>query len=728
MSHTRELQWTGRVVCLLVVAAGCLHGASSASAAVYEVRACDAAGGANNSWGTSVNHGAMSAYTACPSSGDGKRGIMTRHAVGGAGAFAPGGAAARATFTAPAGTSIVGIRASYSFVREDPSWQVGLSNGSTVLRGCLPGGGSICVAAADNEQIGVPGGNVLYIETFCPAGACATSSSGNPGTGYVRARATIYAATVQISDPGAPGISVEGRGLWTDGWKRGRQELVMNAWDTTGISENRVYIDGNLVGRIGRPCDYTVPSPCPNGGDNFAVETGTSAQDGKHTVTVETVDAAGNNTSSSREVLIDNTPPSAPQDLAVENGDGWRASNDFAVTWGNPKDSGSSVAGVEYEICPAGGGDCKRGSATGDAMSRVAKLKVPEPGDWLLRVWLRDAAGNESRTTAAPPVHLRFDDQAPSAAFAPTDPNDPTRIAVDVKDSTSGLGSGAIELREQGASAWRPLDSRVERTELAASLDDEQLRDGVYEFRARALDRAGNERSTDQKADGSKQQLTLPLRLKTRLSAGAVQRRAGKRTVLRQRFRISYGRRARIRGRLVTAEGTPFADQELVVSQRLHQTGAAFTPLARIRTTKTGRFSYRASWGPARTLRFRYGGTKIIRPATREVRLHVPAMTTVRTGRRSFLNGEIMRFRGRLRGGRIPPGGKLVELQVRLRGRYRTFATTRANRSGRWEYRYRFDGTVGRQTYKFRVYVPREPTYPFRGGMSRQVRVSVRGV
>ncbi len=87
-----------------------------------------------------------------------------------------------------------------------------------------------------------------------------------------------------------------------------------------------------------------------------------------------------------------------------------------------------------------------------------------------------------------------------------------------------------------------------------------------------------------------------------------------------------------------------------------------------------------------------------------------------------------MTLRGRLRGARIPPEGKLVELQVLLRGRFRTFATTRAAGDGRWSYDYRFDGTRGRQVYRFRARIPRESNYPFGTGRSAIARVRVRGL
>jgi hypothetical protein len=85
-------------------------------------------------------------------------------------------------------------------------------------------------------------------------------------------------------------------------------------------------------------------------------------------------------------------------------------------------------------------------------------------------------------------------------------------------------------------------------------------------------------------------------------------------------------------------------------------------------------------------------------------------------------------FRGRLGGRPIPAGGKLVELQVYSRRKWRTFGTARANETtGLWSYRYRFESIMGRVSFRFRARIRKEATYPFDLGTSPRVRVSVRG-
>ena len=74
----------------------------------------------------------------------------------------------------------------------------------------------------------------------------------------------------------------------------------------------------------------------------------------------------------------------------------------------------------------------------------------------------------------------------------------------------------------------------------------------------------------------------------------------------------------------------------------------------------------------------------------------------------------------------VPRGGMVVEMQVRIGRRWRTFATTRARGTGgTFRYRYRFMRTYTRVTYRFRALVRAEAAYPYATGASRTVKVRV---
>jgi hypothetical protein len=717
---TMRLPLRRSMLCAVLV--GAALAPATATAGTYDVVACDAAGGVNNSWAAVSNHPDLLAYAECPSGGDGRRGLVARHAL--KAANAPAGAYAHMRFDAPAGTAVVGLRASYRFFRSDSSWQVGLSNGRALLRGC-PAGHPPCDMGSADEFIGIPASSTIYIETFCPSG-CSLDSVNDPARWYRRASASLYSATVRIQDDAPPTVSAVSGGLWSDGWKGGVQDIRFAAGDSAGVRSSAVLVDGTARLGSNEACDYTRPAPCRNSSPAFQLDTTTIKPDGQHALAVEVVDAAGNPARVGRTVLIDNTAPVTPLDVQVAGGAGWRSTNDFDLGWRNPTEAAAPIAGAEFEICPAGTTTCcVRGSRSGKGLSSIEDLKVPSAGEWDIKVWLRDEAGNHDPKTAAV-LKVGWDDAAPELHFTEPDPNDPTLLALSTRDAGSGVVRGSIEIKSVGSEAWRPLPSSVQGRRVLARLDDERLRDGRYELRGYGADAAGNERTTQALADGGKAELRLPLRIKTSLRAGVVRR--GRKTRFRSRAFIRYGTPVRVTGRLTARGGNPVQDTEVVVLSRIRADGAQYEPLATVKTSRTGRFSFRVPRGPSRVLQLRYGGTGTVRSATRMVSLLVRGRSTMRRDKRSYLNGEVMQLSGRLRGGRIPAEGKLVELQVRLRGSWRTFATTRADAKGRWSYGYRFDGTRGRQTYRFRVRVPRESNYPYDTGTSRAIRVPVRGV
>jgi hypothetical protein len=269
-----------------------------------------------------------------------------------------------------------------------------------------------------------------------------------------------------------------------------------------------------------------------------------------------------------------------------------------------------------------------------------------------------------------------------------------------------------------------------------AFLDDETLPKGLYELRARALDQAGNERTTTSRENGQPAVLALPVRARSRLVVGRLGRRRctgrGRHRSCRRSLvespRLRYGQRARLHGRLMTG-GRPLESTPIEVWAQTKSSGAPWRRIADLQTSRTGRFGFPVGRGPARFLRFRYAGTGTIRGRTAVVDLRVKASSTLRPSRRDVVNGEYVTFRGRLRGRPIPPGGKLVELQVYTRRRWRTFAQPRARaNTGRWAFRYRFEAIRGRVTFRFRARIRRESDYPFHTGTSGQVHVRVRGL
>jgi hypothetical protein len=183
-------------------------------------------------------------------------------------------------------------------------------------------------------------------------------------------------------------------------------------------------------------------------------------------------------------------------------------------------------------------------------------------------------------------------------------------------------------------------------------------------------------------------------------------------------------RRLRVRGRLVGPDGEPIAGARIEVLAQLHRAGSRFRAIGSTRTSRKGGFSYKAPPGASRTLRFGYR-SHVNDPAfttTLDVLQRVRASATLHASRHSVPRGGRVTFRGRLRGGYVPPRGKLVELQATDRGRWRTFALVRSDRRGNFRYRYRFAGS-GR--FAFRVRVRFERAYPYILGYSPRTAVRV---
>jgi len=355
-------------------------------------------------------------------------------------------------------------------------------------------------------------------------------------------------------------------------------------------------------------------------------------------------------------------------------------------------------------------------------------------------VWRRDEAGNQDAGAASVPVTLRYDPEAPQLAFEPPAAADPTTVAVQVTDGLSGLAGGSIEIGRAGANTWQALETQKVGSRLTARIDDAALPPGDYVLRSTARDQAGNEASTTARLDGRPMALTLPLRIPSVLQVGVVGKRTvrrvvrvhGRRRTIRRRVTVVkpaagmvFGGNARVTGRLVNRDGQGVPGAELQVLSR--SDASAEQLVDTVRTDAAGNFAYTAAGSASRVLRFAYGGSSLILPAQGEVRLRVPATSTLRPSRTRLRNGQSVAFVGRVRTLPVPAGGKLVELQVLLSGRWQTFRTGRTDQAGVWRLSYRFTRTRSLQRFRFRAKLPREAGYPFANGRSRSVQVVVRG-
>jgi hypothetical protein len=594
-------------------------------------------------------------------------------------------------------------------------------------RGCPNQGKTQAAGWPRPETYDIAGATKVVQRVLC-VGSDKTPYCSARNLNYIR----TFTAAATVVDTSPPGVTITQDTPFTRGeWVGGTQQVSYGALDNVGVRAVRPVVAGVFYARTSRPCNYALPVPCANGPGALTLDT-TALADGTQPMVLQAEDAAANlGGSSSVTTRVDNTAPGAVP-VSVEGGDTWRNRNDFDVTWTNPDEGDRApIQATRYRLCPVGQPDCITDRRPAE-VDHLSNLTTPSPGEWQLRVWREDAAGNHEPANASVPVTLRYDPEPPDLGFEEPSASDPTLISVLVTDKISGLAGGEIELSAEGTGTWASLPTRQEGSRLIARVDDAALPPGQYLLRATARDRATNQNSTQSRLDGRPMTVNLPLRSPTFVHAGVVAHRSKhrgrghrKRTFLEQRARVSLGHEVRVAGVVKTRDGRPLADAQMHVLSRT--SASPEHELAVLRTDRRGRFAYVSRANATTVLRVAYQGSGTTLPSQREVTLLVPGSSTVHARPRRVLNGRAVSFAGRVRSLPIPTGGKLVELQVVLSGRWQTFRTVRTDASGAWRIRYRFRRSCGVLSYRFRARLPAEAGYPFEPGHTPGVAVRVRG-
>ncbi len=178
-------------------------------------------------------------------------------------------------------------------------------------------------------------------------------------------------------------------------------------------------------------------------------------------------------------------------------------------------------------------------------------------------------------------------------------------------------------------------------------------------------------------------------------------------------------------GRLTGAGGVPIGAAQVDVLSTPDYAGARTAAMPSVRTSADGTFSLRLPAGvSSRTLRFQYSADVDSPPVvTRALTLSVRAAMALAITPRTATVGRSIYFTGRLRGGPVPPGGKLLVLEARSPGgAWLEFDVIRSDARGRFHasYRFKFPGPAD---YQFRVLCEAEADYPFATGASRVMAI-----
>jgi hypothetical protein len=710
-----------------------------ASAGEYTISACQADGAdyASTAFEDFATRG-MKWRRACKPIGPGLRGLVTVNVAGTS--RVARGAESAFFLSAPPGTAFSRLRWSGQAHRRDCRYAL-------QLYAERPGTSPVVIKnVRANRSCPLPdraqasswpslraydlGGATRIVQRVVCVGAPSREFCSARGQNYIR----TFAAEATVVDGIAPSVGVISASPLARGeWVAGRQTLDYDASDNVGIKTASALIAGGGHGDDSRPCDYSQRIPCQSGGGSIEVDT-RGAPEGSQPLTVLAEDAAGNRAESAAVTAhIDNAPPGAVA-VGIAGGEGWRNSNDFDLAWTNPAEPDRApITAAHYRLCrAAGGSECVAGDRSGTAIAAIGNLAVSSPGEWELRMWREDAAGNQQTSNASQPVRLRFDPEPPQLGFETPSAEDPTRVSVQVTDRISGLGGGEVEISRIGSGTWQVLQTSQEGDRLLARIDDASLPSGDYELRANARDLAGNLAGTDRRLDGQPMRLKLPLRIATSMEAGVIERRTftrkGKkvrRAVLEPRAKVSFGQGVRLAGALANRAGHPLADAKLTVYSRPKEGSEQVD--GTVVTDARGRFVYPVQARSTRYFRFVFAGTPTILPAEDTATLLVKGYSTVDVQPSRILNGDSVLFSGRVKGRPLPETGKLLEIQFHNPGEWQTFKSLRSKADGSWSFEYPFNRTCGVQRYRFRVHLPPEAGYPLESGNSRVVAVRVRG-
>jgi hypothetical protein len=710
---------------------------ASARANEFTINACQADRGefSTQAFENFANRGMMW-KRACDPEGPGLRGLVTSNVVR-AGRVVRG---SRSYFVlkAPDGTRFARLTWSGQARRHDCRYALQLwadrPDGSSVAiknvranRGCPNPGKTQAAGWPTAHTYNIDGATRIQQRVLC-VGSDETPYCSSQDLNYIR----TFKAAATVVDVSPPGVTITPDNAFTRGeWVRGTQQVDYGALDNVGVRVVRAFVGAVPSAEAPRPCNYAQRVPCANGTGSVVVNT-TRLPEGSQSMALQAEDAAGNvGGSTPTTVRVDNTAPGAIA-AAVGNGDGWRNENDFDVLWTNPDEGDRApITASRYRLCPVGSADCIADRRVGE-VDHLTDMTVPRAGEWALRVWREDAAGNHEPSNASLPVTLRYDPEPPNVGFEAPATSDPTLVSALVTDEVSGLASGAIEMSKQGSGVWESLPTSQAGPRLVARIDDARFPAGNYVLRATAWDRAANQNSTESRLDGRPMTLTLPLRTPTSLRAGVITHRRArgrgrpwrKHDVLERRARRSFGGPVRIAGVVRTREGRPLAGAEVQLLSRTPT--SAEQVITVLRADQRGRFSYFARADANKVFRLVYEGSAVTLPSQQEVTVRVPASSTIETRPRLVANGHAVTFVGHVRSLPVPAGGKLVELQVVLSGHWQTFRTVRSGPSGAWRVRYRFRRSCGSLLYRFRARLPAESGYPFESGHTRGVGVRVR--
>ncbi len=337
-------------------------------------------------------------------------------------AAASPGAAKQWMYSAPPGTRIEQFQADYSLVGD--SNPDGNRSYLFVKRHGQNQQENLSVVSLGSTS-GTYDSSLQNLSPFDAVGIGVFCSKAASDCGYAPGQfARLSNISFLVQDRVPPGQPVVAGDAADGAWTRGSAQLAVGETDVGGgVYRTTVDVNGTaaLSETICEPNqdaegDVGTMAPCdPIELRNVALDTNAApfVEGPVNEVKVCTHEFgfAAASTCSTRNLRIDNEPPSAPTQLVVAGGAGWHRDNDFDLSWNNPPQSHAPIAGASVTVTGPGGYE-ETISRSGSGIQSIDDISVPAVGAYTASVYLRDSAGNESRQSAAT-VSLKFDDTVP---------------------------------------------------------------------------------------------------------------------------------------------------------------------------------------------------------------------------------------------------------------------------------------------------------------------------
>ena len=515
-----------------------------------------------------------------------------------------------------------------------------------------------------------------------------------------------------LSDRTAPGPAVMDA---PEGWLSRSAAQVVHV----GVSMDPA-VDPPLSGLAGWSVGIgAMPSGAVDlAGDSVEIPVG-QLQEGETVIRVRPIGGSGlvSRSVTSETVRIDETPPSV--EISGIPDEQWSTGAVTVVGRGRDQANLSGMGTAAWSNSRVRVGVDANPAVVNPGDQAEVKISV----DGVHAIWAdaTDAAGNPSgRVTGT----VRIDSVAPERlAFLPQDQADPRIVRVDASDATSGVAKVTARMRPVAGGAWVNLDGSYADGRFETTIDESKLSVGLWEMETTASDQAGNSKTVRRTINNDPAVVAIPLRRGSRIEAG-LRPVASSASIAGTSMTAANGASTQIGGRLVTALDEPLVGAVVELSSAPTMVGGEWSSAGSQVTDHGGRFSFTVPAGPGRKLRISFAGDHGAMPSSQAMSISVPAKTTLAATPARVRSGQLAVFAGRLAGGWVPSGGKLVMVQAMIPGRgWQTFSVARSNSFGEWSAKYRFRTAIGKDGYLIRAVVPVESAYPFGGFTTPSLRI-----